>query len=58
VQHECIFHAIQNALRQMTKVYGRHYQEKIPETAPLHEAITLSWLESSSARKTGDTALE
>ena len=42
----------------MTQVYGRHYQEKIPETAPLLEAITLSWLESSFARKTGDTALE
>jgi transposase-like protein len=40
VHHECIFHAIQNALRQMTKVYGRHFQEKVPETVPLYEAIT------------------
>jgi hypothetical protein len=40
VHHECIFHAIQNALRQMTKVYGRHCQEKVPETVPLYEAIT------------------
>jgi len=40
VHHECIFHAIQNALNQMTKVYGRYYLEKVPETAPLHEAIT------------------
>jgi transposase-like protein len=40
VHHECIFHAIQNALNQMTRVYGRYYLEKIPETAPLHEAIT------------------
>ncbi len=40
VHHECIFHAVQNALHQMTKVYGRHYWEKIPETAPLQEAIT------------------
>jgi hypothetical protein len=40
VHHECIFHAIQNALHQMTKVFGRYYLEKVPETAPLHEAIT------------------
>ncbi len=40
IHHECIFHAIQNALNQMTKVYGRYYLEKVPETAPLHEAIT------------------
>ena len=40
VHHECIFHAIQNALRQMTKVYGRHFQEKVPETVPLYEAVT------------------
>ena len=38
--HECIFHALQNALHQMTRVYGRYYLEKIPETVPLHEAIT------------------
>jgi mutator family transposase len=40
VHHECIFHAIQNALHQMTKVYGRYYLEKIPETLLLHEALT------------------
>ena len=40
IHHECIFHAIQNALNQMTKVYGRYYLEKVPETAPLHNAIT------------------
>ncbi len=40
VHHECIFHAVQNAFRQMTKVYGRHYAEQLPETAPLQEAIT------------------
>lgn len=40
VHHECIFHAVQNALSQMTQVYGRYYLEKIPEVAPLHEAIT------------------
>jgi len=40
VHHECIFHAIQNALRQMTKVYGRHFQEKVPATVPLYEAVT------------------
>ncbi|MCL4487330.1 MAG: transposase [Chloroflexi bacterium] len=39
VHHECIFHALQNALNQMTQVYGRHYQEKVPATAPLHDAI-------------------
>jgi hypothetical protein len=38
--HECIFHAIQNALNQMTRVYGRYYLEKVPATVPLHEAIT------------------
>jgi transposase len=40
IHHECIFHAIQNALTQMTKVYGRYYLEKVPEVAPLHEALT------------------
>lgn len=39
VHHECIFPAVQNALSQMTQVYGRYYL-KIPETAPLHDAIT------------------
>ncbi len=40
VHHECIFHALQNASMQMTRVYGRYYLEKVPETVPLHEAIT------------------
>jgi len=40
IHHECIFHALQNASRQMTQVYGRYYLEKVPEVAPLHEAIT------------------
>lgn len=40
VHHECIFHALQNASMQMTRVYGRYYLEKVPEVAPLHEAIT------------------
>lgn len=40
VHHECIFHAVQNALHQMTKVYGRYYLETHPQTASLHEALT------------------
>lgn len=40
VQHECLFHAIQHALNQMTQVCGRYYLGKVPETAPLHKAIT------------------
>ena len=40
IHHECIFHALQNASRQMTQVYGRYYLEKVPETVPLHDAIT------------------
>ena len=40
VHHECIFHALQNASMQMTRVYGRYYLEKVPETVPLHDAIT------------------
>jgi transposase-like protein/transcriptional regulator with XRE-family HTH domain len=40
VHHECLFHAIQNALNQMTRVYGRHYVEKLPETLPLQTALT------------------
>jgi len=40
VHHECIFHAVQNARNQMTKVYGRNYRELRPDTIPLHEAIT------------------
>jgi transposase-like protein len=39
VHHECIFHAIQNAFSQLTKVYGRNYTEKIPQAAALHQAI-------------------
>ena len=40
VHHECIFHAIQNAFHQMTRVYGRHYGDTHPETVPLHTALT------------------
>jgi len=40
VHHECIFHALQNAFKQMTQVYGRYYLEKVPESVPLHDAIT------------------
>jgi hypothetical protein len=40
VHHECIFHALQFWSSQMTKVYGRYYLEKVPEVAPLHEALT------------------
>ena len=40
VHHECIFHALQNASAQMTRIYGRYYLEKVPESVPLHEAIT------------------
>ncbi|HEX7587955.1 MAG TPA: hypothetical protein VF478_06530 [Anaerolineae bacterium] len=40
IHHECIFHALQNASSQMTKVYGRYYLEKVPATVPLHDAIT------------------
>jgi len=39
VHHECIFHALQNASAQMTRIYGRYYLEKVPESVPLHEAI-------------------
>ena len=39
VHHECIFHAIQNALRQLTHAYGRNYLEKNPEAATLHQAV-------------------
>jgi hypothetical protein len=39
VHHECIFHAIQNAQRQLTRVYGRYYREKEPAAAQLHDAI-------------------
>jgi hypothetical protein len=39
VHHECIFHAIQNALSQLTRVYGRHYAEQNPQAAALHEVV-------------------
>ena len=39
VHHECIFHAIQNAQRQLTQVYGRHYVETVPAAATLHAQI-------------------
>lgn len=39
VHHECIFHAIQNALRQLTEVYGRDYCEKNLQAATLHQAV-------------------
>jgi len=39
VHHECIFHAIQNALKQLTQVYGKHYAEKVPAAAALSESI-------------------
>jgi hypothetical protein len=40
VHHECIFHALQNASAQLTRVYGRYYLENVPASVPLHEAIT------------------
>ncbi len=40
IHHECIFHALQFWSSQMTKVYGRYYLEKTPESVPLHEALT------------------
>lgn len=40
VHHECIIHALQNASTQLTRVYGRHYLEQLPDTVPLHDAIT------------------
>jgi transposase-like protein len=39
VHHECIFHAIQNAQQQLTRIYGRYYGEKEPTAAQLHDAI-------------------
>ena len=47
VHHKCIpkvrtffrVHAIQNALKQLTQVYGRHYAEKVPQAAALSESI-------------------
>ncbi len=40
IHHECIFHALQNASKQLTRVYGRYYLENTPESVPLHDAIT------------------
>jgi hypothetical protein len=40
VHHECLFHALQNAFHQMTRVYGRHYVDTHPETVPLQTALT------------------
>jgi hypothetical protein len=40
IHHECIFHALQNASAQLTRVYGRYYLERVPASVPLHEAIT------------------
>jgi transposase-like protein len=39
IHHECIFHALQNAQRQLTQVYGKHYRESIPAAATLHEQL-------------------
>ncbi len=40
IHHECIFHALQNASTQLRRVYGRHYLEQIPDSVPLHDALT------------------
>ncbi len=40
IHHECIFHALQNASAQLTRVYGRYYLEQVPASVPLYEAIT------------------
>jgi transposase len=40
LHHECIFHALQNASSQMTKIYGRYYLEKVPESVALHDAVS------------------
>ena len=37
VHHECIFHALQNASRQLNEAYGRYYRENNPLAAQLHE---------------------
>jgi transposase-like protein len=39
LHHECLFHALQNAQRQLTQVYGRHYRKRVPEAAALHQTI-------------------
>jgi len=38
IHHECIFHALQNAQRQVREVYGQGYKD-IPEAVALKEAI-------------------
>jgi transposase-like protein len=38
IHHECIFHALQNAQRQVKEVYGKEYKT-IPEAVALKEAI-------------------
>jgi hypothetical protein len=39
VHHECIFHALQNAERQLTQAYGKHYREAMPAAASLHAHV-------------------
>ena len=39
IHHECIFHAVQNAQRQLTQVYGPHYRESSPAAASLHAQV-------------------
>ena len=39
IQHECIFHALQNAQRQLTQVYGKHYRETMPAAASLQAHV-------------------
>ncbi len=38
IHHECIFHALQNAQRQVKEAYGKDYKD-IPEAVALKEAI-------------------
>jgi transposase-like protein len=38
IHHECIFHALQNAQRQVQEVYGKDYKH-IPEAVALKEAV-------------------
>jgi transposase-like protein len=37
VHHECIFHALQNASRQLNEAYGRFYRENDPQAAQLYD---------------------
>lgn len=39
VHHECIFHALQNAQRQLTQAYGKHYRDSMPAAASLHAHV-------------------